>query len=127
LNDERRLGSRQRSVWRSGGHTLLGHHLIVRYVNKGLELPHVSLRSGEEVLPVFSSAEAAQTFLRLHALGEGWRVRAFSAGELVSVLFAFRAGIRRVLLDPLPDSVLTEPDSASLVDRDRFVDSLVGN
>ena len=49
----------------------------------------------------------------------------FSAGELASMLFAFRAGIRRAWL--VPDSVRTEPDSAALVDGYRFVDSLVGN
>jgi hypothetical protein len=63
--------------------SLLHRYLIVRHGNTGLELPYVFLDSGEEILPVLSSMEAAGRFLRSMGLGEGWYVREFSAGELV--------------------------------------------
>jgi hypothetical protein len=72
-------------VWFSEEHTLLQHYLIVRHDSKGLELPHFFSDSGEEILPVFSSEEAAQRFLSLSSLGKGWYVRGFSRGELVSI------------------------------------------
>jgi hypothetical protein len=50
--------------------TLLRRYPIVGHDSKGLELPHFFLDSGEEVLPVFSSEEAAQEFLSLSPLGE---------------------------------------------------------
>jgi hypothetical protein len=34
-----------------------------KVTNRGLELPHLFLNSGEEVLPVFSSVEVASRFL----------------------------------------------------------------
>jgi hypothetical protein len=39
------------------------HYLIARRETKGIEVPHVLMGGGEEVLPVFSSAEAASRFL----------------------------------------------------------------
>jgi hypothetical protein len=54
--------------WLSEEHTLLQRYLIVGYGSKGLELPHFFLDSGEEILPVFSSEEAAQEFLSLSSL-----------------------------------------------------------
>ena len=43
--------------------TLPQRYLTVGHGSKGLELPHFFLDSGEEVLPAFSSEEAAQGFL----------------------------------------------------------------
>jgi hypothetical protein len=105
--------------------TLLQRYLIVGYDSKGLELPHFFLDSGEEVLPVFSSEEAAQDFLSLSPLGEGWYVRGFSGGELVSTLFAFHAGVKDILLDPLPGYFLAKDALTSLVSRERFIESLI--
>lgn len=105
-------------------HTLLRHYLIVGQGSKGLELPDILSDSGEEILPVFSSEEAAQEFLSLYSLGEGWYARGFSGGELVSVLFAFHAGMKGVLLDS-PPGALSEDVTVSLVGRDAFVSSLL--
>jgi hypothetical protein len=55
-------------------HTLLQRYLIVGHNSKGLELPNIFLDSGEEVLAVFSSEEAAQEFPSLSSVGEGWYV-----------------------------------------------------
>jgi hypothetical protein len=49
-----------------------------------LELPEILSDSGEEILPVLSSEEAAWEFLSWSSLGERWYVRGFSGGELVS-------------------------------------------
>ena len=100
------------------------HHLIVRYGSKGLELPDILSDSGEVIWPVFSSEEAAKEFLALSSLGEGWYVRGFSGGELVSMLFAFQAGMEGVLLDPHP-RVLSGDPAVSLVGRNAFMSSLL--
>ncbi len=110
--------------WLSEEHTLLQHYLIVGHGSKGLKLPDILSDSGEEILPAFTSEDAAKEFLSLSSLGEGWYVRGFSGGELVSVLFAFHAGMKGVLLDPHPGA-LSEDVTASLVGRDAFVSSLL--
>jgi hypothetical protein len=110
--------------WQPREHVLLEHYLIVGHGSRGLELPHIVSDSGEEVLPVFSSEEAAQEFLSLSPVGEGWYVRRFSAGELASTLFAFRMRVKGVLLDPRPGA-LSGDVMVSLVGLNAFVSSLL--
>lgn len=110
--------------WLSEEHLLVRHYLIVGYGSKGLELPHFFSDLQEEVLPVFSSEEAAQEFLALSSFGEGWIVKGFSGGELVSVLFAFHAGMKGILLDSLPGA-LSGDGMVSLMGRAAFVSSLL--
>lgn len=110
--------------WLSEEYVLLQHYLIVGHSSKGLELPHIFSDSGDEMLPVFSSEEAAREFLSLSPLGEGWCVRGFSGGELVSLIFAFHAGMKGVLLDPYP-GVLSGDAMVSLVERDAFMGSVL--
>jgi hypothetical protein len=117
-------GSHGHVRWLSEEHVLLQHYLIVGHGSKGLELPHIFSDSGEEVLPVFSSEEAAREFLSLSSLGEGWYVRGFSGGELVSVIFAFHTGMKGVLLDPYP-GVLSGDVMVSVVGRDAFMSSVL--
>jgi hypothetical protein len=111
-------------VWFSGEHTPVQHYLIVGHTSKGLELPHIFSASGEEVLPVFSSEEAAREFLSLSSLGKGWYVRDFSGGELVSVIFAFHTSVKGVLLDPQP-GVLSGDVMVSLIGRHAFMSSVL--
>jgi hypothetical protein len=111
-------------VWFSGEHTPVQHYLIVGHTSKGLELPHILSASGEEVLPVFSSEEAAREFLSLSSLGKGWYVRDFSGGELVSVIFAFHTSVKGVLLDPQP-GVLSDDVMVSLVGLNAFMSSVL--
>jgi hypothetical protein len=118
-------GSHGSKVSISEEHTLVQHHLIVAHGNMGfLELPDILSDSGEEILPVFSSEEAAREFLSLSSLGKRWYVRGFSCGELVSVLFAFHARIKGVLLDPHP-GVLSGDVAVSVMGRNAFVNSLL--
>lgn len=120
----RRTESPGSVTWFSEEHTLVRHYLIVGHLGKGLELPDILSDYGEEILPVFSSEEAAREFLYLSPLGEGWYVRGFSGGELVSVLFAFHARINGVLLDPSPGA-LSGDVAVSYVGRNAFVSSLL--
>jgi hypothetical protein len=117
-------GSHGHVRWLSEEHVLLQHYLIVGHGSKGLELPHFFSDSGEEVLPVFSSEEAAREFLSLSSLGESWYVRGFSGGELVSVICAFHTGMKGVLLDPQPGA-LSGDVMVSLVGRDAFMSSVL--
>jgi len=110
--------------WFSEEHTYLRHYLIVGYGNKGLELPYILSDLGQPILPVFSSEEAAQEFLSLSSLGERWYIRGFSKGELVSVLFAFHAGMKGLLLDP-PPGALAGDVMVPLVERDAYMSSLL--
>jgi hypothetical protein len=111
-------------VWFSEEHTPLENYLIVGHSSKGLELPDILSDSGEEILPVFSSEEAAWEFLTLSSLGTRWYVRGFSGGELVSVLFAFHVGMKGVLLDPHPEA-LSGDVTVFLMGRNAFVSSLL--
>jgi hypothetical protein len=110
------------AMWFSEEHALVQHYLIVGHLGKGLELPDILSHYSEEILPVFSSEEAAREFLYLSPLGERWYVRGFSGGELVSVLFALR--INGVLLDPSPGA-LSGDVAVSYVGREAFVSSLL--
>lgn len=74
--------------------------VIARYRNSEVELLHVPLESGEAALPVFSTLRAAGEFLSACASGQGWYARECSAGELLSHLAGFRAGVKWILLDP---------------------------
>jgi hypothetical protein len=111
-------------VWPSDEYEPLQRYLIVGRVSKGLELPHIFLDSGEEVLPVFSSEDAAREFLFSSSLGKGWWVRGFSSGELVSVISAFHRRMKGVLLDSRPGA-LSGDVMVSLVGRNAFVSSLL--
>ncbi len=112
------------AVWFSAEHKPVQHYLIVGHSSKGLELPHIFSASGEGVLPVFSSEEAAREFHSLSSLGKGWYVRDFSGGELVSVIFAFHTSVKGVLLDPQP-GVLSGDVMESLVGLNAFMSSVL--
>ena len=74
------------AVWFSEVHAPLQHYLVVARGRKGLELPDILSNCGEEVLPVFSSEEAAQEFLSLSSLGKRWYVRGFLRGTSLGSL-----------------------------------------
>lgn len=104
----------------------LVHHLIVCREPTGSEVPHTFPHSGEEVLAVFSSGEAARRFLCSRALDEGWYVREYSAGELVSLLFAHHERLGGILVDPLPGRHLADhEDLWSPMSRDGFIEFLI--
>jgi hypothetical protein len=124
LIESRSTGSHGYTRWLSKEPTLPQHYLIVGHGSKGLELPHIYSDSGEEILPVFSSETAAQEFLSLSSVRKGWYVRGFSGGELVSMLYAFHARIKGVLLDPQP-AALSGDVEVAVVGRNAFVSSLL--
>jgi hypothetical protein len=124
LIESRSTGSHGHARWFSKEPVAPQHYLIVGYGSKGLELPHILSDSGEEILPVFSSEAAAQEFLSLSSLQERWCVRGFSGGELISLLFAFHARMKGVLLDPQPGA-LSGDVAVSVVGRKAFVSSLL--
>jgi hypothetical protein len=117
-------GSHGFAAWFSEEHKPRQRYLVVGHSSKGLELPEIRSDSGEAILPVFSSEEAAWEYLSLSSLGTNWYVRGFSGGELVSVLFAFHRRIRGVLLDPHP-AELSGDVAVSVVGRSAFVSSLL--
>lgn len=104
---------------------VLMHYGLARHGGNGLELLHVTLESGKEALPVFSSRRAAQSFLFSNALIQGWYARESYAGELTSLLCGLYAGIDWVQLDPLPEHLAAEDTPANLMRREDFVDYLL--
>ena len=85
-------------------------YVIARHEGEGSEVLCILPASGERTLPVFTGREAARRFLcsgslRFGLLGSGWRVRKASGGELVSLLFGPHADVRRVALDPSPETL----------------------
>jgi hypothetical protein len=105
-------------------HTLV-HFLIVRREITGFEAPHIFFRGGERVLPVFCVREDAETFIASRDLGEGWHVRGFSVGELISLLFALHEWVAWVSFSPLPGHLLIEDELSHLTSRDKFIESLI--
>lgn len=92
-----------------------------------MEVLIISLSGGEKALPVFSFREEAELFHGLGALGRGWQVRGSGAGELVSVLYGLCAGVRRVALDPLPQTAAEKMLGPVMNwSRERFVDRILG-
>lgn len=96
------------------------HYLIARRRAGKIELLRLALH--EDVLPIFSSREEAKRFLVSRAPGGGWRVRGFSGGELISLLFAFHESIGWMAPNPTP----TEDDLSGAMSRDKFIEFLAG-
>jgi hypothetical protein len=100
--------------------------LIARDRDTGVEVFAVK-RDGGRILPVFGFEEEAELFLRLGALGDGWRARETSSGELVSVLCGPCARVEKVALDPLPFAVNAEEwIDLFCLDREAFARTLLG-
>jgi hypothetical protein len=80
---------------------------------------------GEQALPVFSGEGEAEMFVWLGGVvGDDWRVRETSGGELVSILYGPCAGVGRIALDPLPEMTAETIRLISL-SRERFVNWIV--
>jgi len=103
----------------------LVHYLIVRRQPTGFEAPHIFFRGGERVLPVFCVRKEADTFIASGDLGEGWHVRGFSVGELISLLVALHERVAWVSFSPLPGHLLIEDALSHLTSRDEFIESLI--
>lgn len=118
---------RGEASWLSSGSSGWVHYVISRRGTTGFELPRTLSHLGDEVLPVFSSAEAARRFLASLALGDRWYVREFSTGELVSHLFILRKRVAWVLPNPPLGRLLAEDALSQLTRRDTFIEFLIAN
>jgi hypothetical protein len=118
---------RVEATWLASGRSGFVHYLIARRDTMGFELPHTFFHLGKEVLPVFSSDEAARRFLVSLALDDGWHIRGFSAGELVSLLFILHERVAWVLPNPPPGLLMAEDALSRLTGRDSFVNFLIAH
>jgi hypothetical protein len=91
-----------------------------------LELLTVDLDGTGEALPVFSFEEEAEMFLWLKRTEEGREVRETTPGQLVSILYGPCADVGRVMLDPLPEIGASMQNSLLGMDRNDFVESVMG-
>src|SRR5215213_2589191 len=90
------------------------------------DLLTVDLDGTGEALPVFSFEEEAEMFLWLQRTEDGWEVREITPGQLVSILYGPCADVGRVMLDPLPEIGLNMQISLLGMDRNDFVESVMG-
>jgi hypothetical protein len=79
-----------------------------------------------EALPVFSCEEEAQMFLWLQTSEDGREVREITPRQLVSILYGPCADVGRVMLDPLPEIGARVQISLLGMDRNDFVESVMG-
>jgi hypothetical protein len=82
--------------------SILGYWLIVKNDNDPLEVQTVDDLNRQKTMPVFSSREEAEMYMRFEVRG-GWWVRKTSSGELISLLFGPYSCVEMVALDPLPE------------------------
>ena len=83
----------------------VSYWLIAEKQDNRIEVLTLRTDGTQETLPVFSSEDEAEIFLRFGGVTGGWRARESSAGELVSMLYGPCAGVRKVALDPSPEMV----------------------
>jgi hypothetical protein len=107
------------------GQPVLLQYVLAREGNKGPVLFRLPLGFDEEALVVFSSGRAAQSFALSNALGQEWRTKICSAGELVSWLLGPYVGTEWVLLDPLPEYLAAGDSSTNPTRWEDFLDYLL--
>src|SRR5215212_2034703 len=90
------------------------------------EVLTVNLDGAGEALPVFSFEEEAEMFLWLQTTEDGREVRETTPGQLVSILYGPCADVGRVMLDPLPEIGARMQISLLGMDRNDFVESVMG-
>src|SRR5215203_5375310 len=103
--------------------------VIARDAKDGFGQPDlltVDLDGTGEALPVFSFEEEAEMFLWLQTTEDGREVRETTPGQLVSILYGPCADVGRVMLDPLPEIGARVQISLLGLDRNDFVESVLG-
>jgi len=101
----------------------------VKDVKDGFGQPNlltVDLDGTGQALPVFSFEEEAEMFLCLQTTEDGREVRETTPGQLVSILYGPCADVGRVILDPLPEIGAHMQISILGMDRNDFVESVMG-
>jgi hypothetical protein len=111
---------------RPARHPVLLQYVLAREGNKRPVLFSLPLGFDEEALVVFSSGRAAHSFALANALGQEWRTKICSAGELASWLLGPYMGTEWVLLDPLPKYLAAGDTSTNLTRWEDFLDYLLG-
>lgn len=90
-------------------------------------LEPLCVRAGlSKILLVFSFEEEAEMFLWLQMTEDGHEVRETTPGQLVSILYGPCADVGRVMLDPLPGIGASMQISLLGMDRNDFVESVMG-
>jgi hypothetical protein len=103
--------------------------VIAKDVKDGFGRPDlltVDLDGTGQALPVFSFEEEAEMFLCLQTTEDGREVRETTPGQLVSILYGPCADVGRVILDPLPEIGARMQISLLGMDRNDFVESVMG-
>jgi hypothetical protein len=103
--------------------------VIAKDVKDGFGRPDlltVDLDGTGQALPVFSFEEEAEMFLCLQTTEDGREVRETTPGQLVSILYGPCADVGRVILDPLPEIGACMQISLLGMDRNDFVESVMG-
>src|SRR5829696_5783473 len=90
------------------------------------DLLTVDLDGTRQALPVFSFKEEAEMFLWLQTTEDGREVREVTPEQLVSILYGPCADVGRVMLDPLPEIGARMQNSLLGMDRNDFVESVMG-
>src|SRR5215218_5295155 len=90
------------------------------------DLLTVDLDGTGQALPVFSFEEEAETFLWLQTSEDGREVKETTPEQLVSILYGPCADVGRVMLDPLPEIGARMQNSLLGMDRNDFVESVMG-
>jgi len=103
----------------------VSYWLIAEKRNDRLEVLTIRTDGEQETLPVFSSEDEAEIFLRFGGVTGGWRARGSSAGELVSVLCGPCAGVEKVALDPSPEMVVEGTVSFVSLLRESFMNLIM--
>jgi hypothetical protein len=103
--------------------------VIAKDVKDGFGRPDlltVDLDGTGQALPIFSFEEEAEMFLCLQTTEDGREVRETTPGQLVSILYGPCADVGRVILDPLPEIGVSMQISILGMDRNDFVESVMG-
>ena len=90
------------------------------------DLLTVDLDGTGQALPVFSFEEEAEMFLWLQTIEDRQEVRETTPEQLVSILYGPCADVGRVMLDPLPEIEARMQNSLLGMDRNDFVESVMG-
>ena len=90
------------------------------------DLLTVNLDGTGQALPIFSFEEEAETFLWLQTTEDGREVRETTPEQLVSILYGPCTDVGRVMLDPLPEIGARMQNSLLGMDRNDFVESVMG-
>jgi hypothetical protein len=104
----------------------VSYWLIAEKRNNRLEVLTIRTDDEQEALPVFSSEEEAELFLRFGGATGGWRARGSGAGELVSVLCGpCCAGVEKVALDPSLAMVVEGTVGLVSLPRESFIGQIM--